>query len=185
VIILSEKATTLFEIIKNRRSIRAFTNQPVPDDYVTKILEAGWWAPSAGNRQPVEYVIIKDPIKKQRLSSQSFVEEAPVVIVVVVNKERTVSRYGERGERLYIYHDSGAAIQNMLLMAYALGLGTCWVGAFNDKRVAEVLDLPENILPVAIIPIGYPAEKPEPPNKIPLEKITHQEKYEEESIKEY
>ncbi|MHA1827335.1 MAG: nitroreductase family protein [Candidatus Heimdallarchaeaceae archaeon] len=183
---MSEQVSEIvYNLIKERRCIRGFTEQEVPESLVKKILEAGWMAPSAGNRQPVEFVIIKNKSTLQKISSQKFVSEASVAIVVVANKERVTSRYGERGKRMYIYHDSAAAIQNILLMVKALGLGACWVGAFNDEKVSKFLELPENVLPMAIIPIGYPKREPEPPRKIPLEKITHEEKYEEKKIKEY
>jgi nitroreductase len=175
----------VYNVIKERRSIRSFVDKEVPENLIQQILEAGWMAPSAGNRQPVEFIVIKDPSIKQRLSAQKFVAESPVVIIVVVNLERTTSRYGKRGEKMYVYHDSGAAIQNMLLMCKALNLGSCWIGAFNDERVARLLDLPESVLPMAIIPIGYPNQDPKPPRKIPLDKVSHEEKYEEQKIKEY
>jgi len=186
VISMSESTSkAIYKIIKERRSIRSFIDKEIPDNIVQQVLEAGWMAPSAGNRQPVEFIIIKDPSIKQRLTAQKFVAEAPVVIIVVVNLERTTSRYGDRGERMYIYHDSGAAIQNILLMCKALNLGSCWIGAFNDNRVARLLELPETVLPMAIIPIGYPNQDPDPPRKIPLDKISHVERYEEQKIKEY
>lgn len=180
-----ESADTVFEIIRTRRSIRSFSDREISDSTLQKILEAGWLAPSAGNRQPVEFIVVKDSSVKQKISSQEFVRESTVVIVVIVNLERTASRYGDRGERMYIYHDSGAAVQNILLMCKALGLGSCWIGAFNDERVSRLLELPEHVLPMAIIPIGYPNEDPEAPRKIPLDKIQHDEIYEEKKIKEY
>ncbi|MHA1464325.1 MAG: nitroreductase family protein [Candidatus Heimdallarchaeaceae archaeon] len=180
-----ETADTVYEIIKTRRSIRSFSDREISDSTLQKILEAGWLAPSAGNRQPVEFIIIKNPSTKQKISSQKFVKESAVVIVIIVNLERTTSQYGDRGERMYIYHDSGAAVQNILLMCKALGLGSCWIGAFNDERVSRLLELPEHVIPMAIIPIGYPDENPEPPRKVPLEKVEHDEKYEEKKIKEY
>lgn len=175
----------IYNTIKNRRSIRSFTDQEVSEEMLRKILEAGWMAPSAGNRQPVEFIILKDESIKQKISAQKSVAEASAVIVVVVNLERTTSRYGERGGKMYIYHDSGAAIQNMLLVSKAMGLGTCWIGAFNDAKVSRLLELPEHVLPMAIIPIGYPQEDPDPPRKIPLDKVTHEDTYEEQKIKEY
>ncbi len=175
----------IYKIIKERRSIRSFKDQEIPESNIKKILEAGWMAPSAGNRQPVELIIVKDKATKQKLSAQRFVDESPLLIAVVVNLERTKSRYGERGQRMYIYHDSGAAIQNMLLMSKSLGLGSCWIGAFNDERVSRFLELPEHVLPMALITIGYPNEDPDLPRKIPLDKITHEEKYEEQKIKDY
>ncbi|MHA1684798.1 MAG: nitroreductase family protein [Candidatus Heimdallarchaeaceae archaeon] len=181
----NEKAEILMGVIRHRRSIRKYTEQDVPEPLLQQILEAGWNAPSAGNRQPVEYIIVRDETTKRKLSRQPCVTQAPVVVVVVTDNERTTSRYGNRGERMYVYHDAAAAIQNMLLMIDALDLGACWIGAFNDVKVAEALELPASIMPHAIIPIGYPAEQPSPPRKIPLEKITHIEKYEKKQIKDH
>lgn len=171
----------LFEAIKKRRSVRAFKPNPIPENVLNKILEAANWAPSAGNLQARDFIVVKDPKIKRELCEaalyQTFIEEAPVDIVVCANEERSSSRYGERGERLYSILDAAVAVQNLLLAAYALGLGTCWVGAYNDNEVKKVLNLPDQLKPIAIIPLGYPAEKPGPTPRLPLEYIVHQERY--------
>lgn len=125
-------------------------------------------APSAGNLQAREFVVVQDKDKKSLLTDaalgQGFISEAPIVFVVCVNYDR-IRRYGDRGCELYVYHDTGAAVENMLLAAYSLGLGSCWVGAFDEPSVSGCLGLPDYIRPVAIVPVGYSAEKPGVPSR--------------------
>jgi len=171
----------VFEAIHGRRSVRAFRKDPVDEEDLRRILEAATSAPSAGNRQPWEFVVVRSEKIKGELAEaalgQSFIEEAPVVIVVCANLARSASVYGRRGEELYAIQDTAAAIQNILLSAFALGYGTCWVGAFDESEVSRILKLPEGVRPVAIIPIGRPAEKPSKPARIPLGRVVHRETY--------
>ena len=171
----------LLEAIKGRRSVREFKPDPVKDEDLQKILDAGRLAPSAGNCQPLELVVVKDPSVKRGLATaaleQTFIAEAPVVIVACANVPRTSRRYGRRGEELYCIQDTAAATQNMLLVAYSLGYGTCWIGAFDDDAVAEVIQTPPGVRPVAIIPLGRPAERPSPPPRRPLSEIVHENKF--------
>lgn len=178
----------LFEAIKNRRSIRAFKSEPIPDDVLNRILEAACWAPSAGDLQPWEFIVVKDPTIKRELSgaalNQFFIYEAPAVVVVCANEDRSSWRYGARGRDFYVLCDCSAATQNLLLAAHGLGLGACWIGAFHDEEVSRVLGLPSGIRPVAIVPIGYPEEKPSPPSRLSLNRVVHREKYKEKRLKE-
>ncbi|MEM2321100.1 MAG: nitroreductase family protein [Candidatus Bathyarchaeia archaeon] len=171
----------LFETIKLRRSIRAFTKEDVSDEQIEKTLEAARWAPSAGNLQPWEFIVIRKPEVKREIAraalNQTFIEEAPVVIVVCANEARSGSVYGSRGVNLFCIQDTAAAIENMLLAACALGLGACWVGAFHEEEVRRILKVPRNVRPIAIIPIGKPAEKPSPPRRRPLREIVHYETF--------
>ncbi|MEM2337995.1 MAG: nitroreductase family protein [Candidatus Bathyarchaeia archaeon] len=171
----------VFEVIKGRRSIRAFQEADVPKEIVEKLIEAAMWAPSAGNIQPWEFVIVRNSETKRRLAEaalgQSFIEEAPVVIVVCADEERSARGYGTRGRTLYCIQDTAAAIQNIHLAAYSLGLGTCWVGAFREDEARKILGIPEGLRPVAIIPVGYPAESPQPRSRRPLKQIIHYEKF--------
>ena len=171
----------LFEAIYGRRSIRSFKPEPFPEEALTRILDAGRWAPSAGNVQPWEFIVVRDGRLKRGLAEaalhQTFIAEAPVVIVVCADLARARSSYGLRGETLYCLQDTAAAVQNMLLAAYALGLGACWVGAFDEKAVKSLLEIPERCRPVAIIPIGYPAEQPWKPSRRSLRSILHMEKF--------
>ncbi|NHV05949.1 MAG: nitroreductase family protein [Thaumarchaeota archaeon] len=171
----------VIEAIKSRRSIRSYKKEDVSDEDLNKILEAATWAPSAGNLNPWEFIVIKDEENKKKLSEaaleQYFISEAPVVVVVCANVTRTSSVYGERGKRLYCIQDCAAATQNLLLAAHSLGYGTCWVGAFDDQEVAKLLKLPSNVIPLAIVPIGKPKEKPVTPRRLPLSKVVHYETF--------
>ena len=98
-------------------------------------------------------------------------EEAPVVLVVCVDLPEAQGRYGARGRDLYSLQDTAAAVQNVLLLAHSMGLGTCWVGAFNEAQAAKAIDLPDLLRPVALIPVGYPAEEPRPPGRKALKDV--------------
>ena len=171
----------VFEAIRGRRSVREFRPDPVKEGDLRKILEAAQQAPSAGHCQPLELVVVKDQAQKERLAraalGQTFIAEAPVTIVVCANVARTSLRYGRRGEELYCIQDTAAATQNIHLAAYALGYATCWIGAFDEDAVAEVIKAPAGVRPLAIVPIGKPAEKPSPPQRIPLSKIVHEDRF--------
>jgi nitroreductase len=171
----------LLEAIKGRRSVRAFKQQDVPEETVEKLIDAARHAPSAGNIQPWTFVIVRNLKVKKKLAraalNEAFVEEAPVVIVVCANEKRSSSGYGKRGENLYCIQDTAAATQNILLTAYSLGLGACWVGAFNENEAKKVLRVPSGIRPVAIIPVGYPNETPSQRNKRPLSQIMRYETF--------
>jgi nitroreductase len=168
----------LSEAIKGRRSIRAFKQQDVPEETVEKLIDAARHAPSAGNIQPWEFVIARKQDTKKKLAQaayQAFVEEAPLVIVVCANENSSSSGYGKRGKTLYCIQDTAAATQNILLTAYSLGLGTCWVGAFNEDEAKKALQAPDGIRPVAIIPVGYPNRTPSQRGRRPLNQIVHHE----------
>ena len=172
----------VFEAIKTRRSIRSFTEEEeVSEEEIKKILDAARWAPSAGNIQPWIFIVVRDPKRKRRLSeaalNQLFIEEAPVVIVVCADQERSGRVYGKRGIDLYCIQDTAAAIQNLLLAAHALGLGACWVGAFNEAAVGHALNIPAGVRPVSIIPIGRPAVKPRAVFKRSLNEIVRYESF--------
>jgi SagB-type dehydrogenase family enzyme len=148
---------------------------------VDRLIDAARWAPSAGNIQPWEFIIVRKPETKRKLAEaaleQTFIEEAPVVIVVCADENRSSQGYGTRGKTLYCLQDTAAATQNIHLAAYALGLGTCWVGAFREDEAKKILNIPSGVRPVAIIPVGYPAEKPQPRNRRPINQITHYESF--------
>ncbi|MGZ7118893.1 MAG: nitroreductase family protein, partial [Methanobacterium sp.] len=103
--------------------------------------------------------------------------KTPVLIVICANKANSGARYGERGRDLYCIQDAACATMNMMLRAYDLGLGSAWVGAFKEEDVAEALQLPQHIRPVALIPIGYPDEDPEAPPRRKVGEVIHKEKY--------
>ncbi len=166
------------EAIKGRRSIRKFKDLAVEKEKIEELLNAAQMAPSAGNLQARDFITVSNRIIKQKLAKaalgQSFIEQAPVVIIVVANIERYSRIYKSRGE-FYAIEDAAACIENLLLSAHSLGLGTCWVGAFDENEVSELLKIPDKILPVAIIPVGYPDEKPSSPPRIAVSRLVHQE----------
>ncbi|MEM3737417.1 MAG: nitroreductase family protein [Candidatus Bathyarchaeia archaeon] len=176
----------LFEAIQGRRSIRAFTAKDVPDDMVLKLIDAARMAPSAGNVQPWEFIVVRDNRYKDSLATaalgQSFISEAPVVVVVCADLERASWAYGQRGKTLYCIQDTAAATQNLLLAAYGLGLGACWVGAFDENLTKKILTIPDRYRPVAIIPIGYPARSPHPTDRRSLKEIVHYERFQPRQV---
>jgi nitroreductase len=167
--------------IKTRRSVRAFTAQQVTDEQVEKLIDAARWAPSAGNIQPWDFIIVRDSATKQGLSkaalTQKAIEEAPVVIVVCADPMQSASRYGSRGINLYCLQDTAAATQNILLAAHAMGLSTCWIGAFKEEEAKSVVGVPNGVRPIAIVPVGHAAEKPRERPRKQLTEIMHHETF--------
>ena len=150
-------------IFMRRYSCRRFAATPLLHPELEHILEAAVWAPSAGNLQPWRLIVVTSDELKERLAGaahQEFVAEAPVVIVVCAVPGESTRRYGERGRSLYCLQDTAAATENILLAAAELGLGSCWVGAFEEPAAAAVLELPSAWRPVALVPVGHPLEAP-------------------------
>jgi nitroreductase len=143
-----------------------------------KILETANAAPSAGNLQAYDIFVVRKADQKKALVraalGQEFILAAGVVLVFCANSTHNARRYGERGRRLYAVQDAAVACTYAMLAAAALELGTVWVGAFNDDAVRQVIDAPENVTPVAILPIGYPAETPDRTPRRPLSKLVHE-----------
>ena len=169
------------KVVKNRRSIRDFKDAEISEESVIKIIDAGRWAPSAGNAQDIRFIIIKDRNTKTRLAkaafSQNYLIDAPVVITVCSDPSQLERKYLDRGKNFYSLVDGAAAIQNMMLEAENLGIGSCWIGAFNDKEVRDVLMIPENVRVIGIIPLGYYSKKPHPPFKTDLHNLIYLEKW--------
>jgi nitroreductase len=176
------KGMEVLEAIRGRRSIRAFKSEKnVPDATVDRLIDAACWAPSAGNIQPWEFIVVRKAEMKERLVKaaygQAFIGQAPVVIVVCADVDRCSQGYGERGRTLYCIQDTAAAVQNILLTAYSLGLGTCWIGAFSEESAREALRIPRGIRPVAIVPVGFSTKSPSPRSKRPITQIVHRENF--------
>jgi nitroreductase len=153
-----------WQVLQERHSVRHFDpDVPVSPETVERLLAAAIVAPSAGNRQPWHFYVVRDPAVRHGLAAaaygQSFVAQAPVAIVICADAEQSAERYKQRGRELYCLQDTAAATEHILLAAVALGLGGCWVGAFDEGAAARVLDLPARHRPVAILPIGKPAEE--------------------------
>jgi nitroreductase len=166
-----------FDVIRSRRSIRVFDQRPVEEEKIRAILEAANAAPSAGNQQAYEIYLVQDPAALGRLAGtlpkMEFFSVVPVVLAFCANPGRAAVKYAERGKSLYAVQDATIACTHAMLAATALGLGSVWVGAFQEQKVSEALNLPESVVPVALLPIGYPAETVEPRSRRPLHEIVH------------
>ena len=165
----------LWETIAARHSVRQFDPaREVTPAEVQTLLEAAIRAPSAGNRQPWHFCVVRDSQMRGHLAEaaygQQFVAQAPVVIAVCAVPQRSAERYHDRGRELYCLQDT-AAVEHILLGAVALGLGSCWVGAFNEAAAAEALGLDPALRPVALLPIGKPAGSPARRPRLPLEQV--------------
>ena len=169
----------IHEAIKNRRSVRAYKSDPIPEQSLRKVLEAARLAPSAHNDQDWKFIIIKDIKKRKQLAqaarSQSFIAEAPVVIAAVaLNPERVMScEVPAYAINLTI------AVDHMTLQACEQGLGTCWIGAFSQEEVKKILSIPDKYKVVALLPIGFPDDSPRPKTRKSLEEIICYENFNE------
>jgi len=177
----------VFEAIKTRRSIRKYKPDPVGDDVLKEVLEAARWAPSWANTQCWEFIVVRDPQTKKKLSetlgpgnpARGAIEEAPVLIAACartgVSGFYKGSPVTDKGD--FFMFDVALALHNLSLAAHALGLGTVHVGFFNAKRVEEILGVPEGVRVVELMPLGYPLEVPKPPSRKPLEEMVHFDGY--------
>ncbi|UCC68355.1 MAG: nitroreductase family protein [Armatimonadota bacterium] len=158
--------------IMQRRSVRKYEHKSIPDEDLHTIIEAGRNAPSAANRQPWHFIVIKDAEQRRKVaeacSDQHWMADA-AVIVAGVGKPSV-------NEKWYPV-DVAIAMQNMILSATALGYGTCWIGAFDDKRVADLLGVPEDMRVVALTPVGVPGDQPEPRPRQPLSEFASLDRY--------
>lgn len=175
--------------IFERVSKRKFTKQPIAPQVLEQLLLAGTRAPSSGNMQPWEFIVIDDPAKKQEIvkstysgyfskgkNYQYWIAEAAVVLVACTNVKRTVARYGPAGKEWALI-DSAAAVQNILLTATALGLSGCWVGGINEAAIKESLRIPDYVRIIGLVPIGYSEETASPKSRLPLKWVTHRNEY--------
>lgn len=182
----------LFDAINSRRSIRRFKDSPVEEEKIIQILEAIRQSPSWANLQCWSFVIVKDPSIREKLGQLSYVEsffanagyksnpaakgiiEAPISIVACADPTKSGNLWGQT----FYMADVGIASQNLMLAARALGLGTVFVGVFDEIKIKELLKIPDQIRVVGIFPLGYPLkEKPEGPPRKPLEKIIFHEQW--------
>lgn len=171
----------VLEAIRGRRSIRSFTGNDIDSETLMALLEAAIRAPSAGNRQPWEFVLVQSQARKSALADaaygQEFIAQAPVAVVVCANRARSAERYGDRGAELYCIQDTAAATQNILLAAHSLGLGGCWIGAFDETQVARLVEAPRDVRPVAIVVLGKPREARQSTHRMPLRAVLHNETF--------
>ncbi len=151
--------TSLMDLIEKRRSIRSYKPQDVEEEKLNYILQAFRKAPSAKNLQPWKLIVVKDKKKISDLSiacnNQTFLSEAPILIVACAKEDEAFEVMGGYMNSYPI--DTALALEHLVLAATEKGLGTCWIGAFKEKLVKDLLDVPDNVRVVAITPVGYPA----------------------------
>jgi nitroreductase len=169
-------AESTMALLKARRSVRSYRPDPVPDKMVDQLLQAGRVAPSASNRQPWAFIVIRDKTRIEQVADHAtyffvrwaHVQDAPLIIALC----------GYRGSRIYrqfLHEDIGLAGGQIMLQARALGLGTCWIGGLNRKALAALLQVPQDWELVGLLTVGFPAEDPEPSPRKPLSDIVHYE----------
>lgn len=161
----------IFEAIKERRSIRRYRTDPVPQELLQQVLEAARVAPSAANRQAWKFVVVTDAATRQELvpacRSQQFVGQAPVVIAACATEA------GRKWNQV----DLAIAIDHMTLAAHGLGLGTCWIGAFEEEAVRGILGIPEGVSVVVLLTLGYADGPGRPPSRKPLGEVVCYQRY--------
>lgn len=167
--------TTFLELARARRSIRAYQSTPVEEEKLNAVLEAGRLAPSACNLQPWGFVVVRDPAERGRLKAVYdkawFYEQAPVVVAVCC--ETGAAWVRKKDGKNHGEVDCAIAVDHMTLCAQDLGLGTCWICAFDPVAARELLGLPQGVEPVAFFPLGYPAEEGRPKQRKDLAQVVH------------
>lgn len=165
----------LLELCKNRHSIRNFINKPVSEEKIKRILEIVQTAPTAGNLQAYQVVVIQNNDIKEKLVGaalgQSFIKEAPIVMVFLALPNESGKRYRQRGINLYAIQDATIACTHAMLGAQTLGLASTWVGAFNEEEVQKAINADQTQIPIAILPIGYAEKEPYPTQRRSIEDI--------------
>ena len=168
-------------VVKRRRMCREYLDGDVPRENLDRILELASRYPSAGHTEPQEFIVVRDRRVKEDLAraalGQTFVAQAPLVIVVVSDIRRSARRYGERGVNFFSIIDGAFVAMLILLAVVDEGLGACFVGSFYDREVQEFLDLPPDVRPIGIIPIGYCAEEPRKFPRRSRAQIVHRDRY--------
>lgn len=170
---------SILEIIKKRQSVRKYKNEAIPEDVLNRVLEAARLAPSGKNLQPWKFILVGDEALKDKLVpaclGQSFIAEAPVVIAACAYPDQCYAKQGRYMKSWPI--DVAIALEHLILQACEEGLGTCWIGAFREDEVKEILNIPEEVKVLALTPLGYPNEKPVSRGRKSLEEIISTDGY--------
>lgn len=167
---------TVMEAIRGRRSVRSYSSKSVEKEKLTAVMEAARLAPSARNRQKWKFIVVTDPEVKEKLfeacNGQPSIKEAPAAIVVC-GEEPGIMACGQPVETV----DASIAMSFIILKAYEEGLGTCWLGHFDQYKVKAALKIPEEVFAVAVTPLGYPAESPDARPRKKLDEVVSFDKY--------
>jgi len=164
---------SFIDTVLSRRSIRRYEKQDIPKDVLDKILEAGRQAPSAGNKQPWHFIVLSDYDIKEKLSHgkwNTFVKDSAITIV-------GCGYIGDEYGRKWSTVDISIALQNMVIAAWGLGIGSCWIGDFKEAEVKSLLNIPEDRKVIALVTFGYPAEMIESRQKKPIDEIVSYNKF--------
>lgn len=170
------KDMEFFDTVKNRHSIRTFMDMPVEKDKIRKVLEAANSAPSAQNLQKYEIYLMDNRSKIAELepiAAQEFVSKSPVVLVFCAHMEVEGGKNRRGSSNAFVVEDATIAAAYAQLAVTALGLGSVWVASFDSDKLLELLKAPKTLVPVVLMPIGYPAEDPVPKPRRKLDDIVH------------
>jgi len=164
------------DVLKTRRSVRKFSDKDISEKLVKEIIELANFSPSAGNVQARAVVVVKDQVTIERIRAVTrglsrFEGKIPFILVILAKPFESAERYEDRGKNLYAFQDATILASYIQLIATDKGLSTCWVGSFKETDVEEILNLPKEVTPVAMIPLGYASETPEMKERKTLEKI--------------
>ncbi len=177
----------LLELIKGRRSVRKYKATPISEEDITALLEAGRWAPSWANTQCPKFIVVRDAGVKDELAQTcppgkrwaATVRDAPVVLVACAELGKSGHFEGKpvtnKGD--WYMFDAALAAQNIVLMAYSLGLGTVHIGWFDAEKAGEILGVPKGIVVIELIPLGYPDEEPKAPRRKELSEVVFYDGY--------
>ena len=164
---------SLVDVVSSRRSIRRYEKREIPKDVLDKILEAGRQAPSAANRQPFHFIVITNQELRKELSRglfNRFIQDSAITVVGCANTSEILTAK-------WAVVDTSIALQNMVIEAWTLGIGSCWIGDFKEDNVKQLLEIPDRWKVVALVSFGYPAEQPQPRKKKPIEELISYNKF--------
>ncbi len=164
---------SILNVIKKRRSVRRYRPDPIPEEVLFRVMDAARFSPSGKNLQPWKFILVKNESLKQRLVHaslrQSFIAQAPVVVVACGFPEKCYSRMGNYMKSWPV--DVAIAFEHLILQAQEEGLGTCWIGAFDESEVKSILNVPDDVRVLALTPLGYPGENPASRGRKSMEEI--------------
>ncbi len=171
---------SVLKVIKERRSVRRYKPDPIPEEVFLRVLDAARFSPSGKNLQPWKFILVRDDKVKKSLAEasagQSFIAGAPIVVVACGFPDECYSRMGNYMKSWPV--DVAIAVEHLILQAQEEGLGTCWIGAFEEKEVKLILHIPEDVKVLALIPLGYPDENPRTRGRKSLEEIVAYDSFE-------
>src|SRR5574340_646372 len=165
----------LMEVIRGRRSVRKYRPDPVPQAKLDAVLEAARLAPSWANGQCWTFIVVTDPKVKQELAKagNEWIEQAPAIVAACADPKGS----GTKGDQSYYLLDIGIAMEHLVLAAAEQGLGTCWIGWFDEKKARQALGVPDGIRVVATTPLGFPDEQPDPRPRKPMSEIVRENRW--------